>query len=136
MADSVTLFAPALRAGFHDRENFVTEIEEQGRCHHSYALAAPGLPCGPALIRKRLTWPSSTNTGGHTHRWHRDAPQYDVVAGISLLSNCIGSKLVWRGAQIATHRAPRCRGFLLASFKLHDRPVPPPSTASRLSDSA
>jgi hypothetical protein len=29
MADSVTLFDPALPAGFHYRESFVTEIEEQ-----------------------------------------------------------------------------------------------------------
>jgi len=49
MADLVTLFAPALRAGFHDRENLVTEIEEQallGAIADSGAVALPSCDCG------------------------------------------------------------------------------------------
>jgi len=126
MADSVTLFDPPLPAGFHYRENFVTEIEEQALLGaiaditfsdfemrgvvarrrvaffgESYDRTVAG-PL-PAFLRpcraKIALWAGvdpeafamaliNEYRPGTPIGWHRDAPQYDLVAGISLLSTC------------------------------------------------
>jgi alkylated DNA repair dioxygenase AlkB len=57
--------------------------------------------------------------------WHRDAPQYDIVAGVSLLSDCRmrfrpyvspSASLPSPGRRIATHEAmlERCSAYLMA----------------------
>jgi len=124
--DSVTLFEPDLPAGFHYRENFLTDVEEQALLRavaditfsdfemrgvvarrrvaffgESYDRTAAGpLPAFLLPCRARIAlWAGVDSEAfamalineyrpGTPIGWHRDAPQYDVVAGISLLSTC------------------------------------------------
>lgn len=126
MPDSVTLFDHDLPAGFHYRENFVTEAEERALLGaiaditfadfemrgvvarrrvaffgESYDRTAAGpLPAFLYPCRAKIAlWAGVDSEAfamalineyrpGTPIGWHRDAPQYDVVAGISLLSTC------------------------------------------------
>jgi len=122
MADSVTLFDPALPAGFHYRENFVTEIEEQALLGAIADITFSDFEMRGVVARRRVAFFGQSYSRplpaflrpcrarialwagvdaeafamalineyrpGTPIGWHRDAPQYDVVAGISLLSTC------------------------------------------------
>lgn len=126
MPDSVPLFDHDLPAGFHYRENFVTEVEEQALLGaiaditfsdfemrgivarrrvaffgQSYDRTVAGpLPAFLRPCRASIALWAGVDSEAFTMAlineyrpgtpigWHRDAPQYDVVAGISLLSMC------------------------------------------------
>lgn len=126
MPDPVSLFEHDLPAGFHYRENFVTEIEEQALLGaiadimfsdfemrrvvarrrvaffgESYDRTVAGpLPAFLLPCRAKIALWAGVDAEafamalineyrpGTPIGWHRDAPQYDVVAGISLLSTC------------------------------------------------
>jgi alkylated DNA repair dioxygenase AlkB len=126
MPDAVTLFDDDLPAGFHYRENFVTEIEEQALLgaiaditfsdfemrgvvarrrvaffgeSYDRTVAGPLPACLLPCRAKIALWAGVDSEAfamalineyrpGTPIGWHRDASQYDVVAGISLLSTC------------------------------------------------
>jgi alkylated DNA repair dioxygenase AlkB len=126
MPEPVSLFDHDLPAGFHYRENFITEAEEQALLgaiagltfsdfemrgvvarrrvaffgeSYDQAVAGP-LPAFLFPCRARIArWAGvdaeafamaliNEYRPGTPVGWHRDAPQYDVVAGISLLGAC------------------------------------------------
>jgi alkylated DNA repair dioxygenase AlkB len=126
MAGSPGLFEHNLPRGFHYREHFITEADEQVLLEaiarvafsdfemrgvvarrrvaffgKSYDRMAAG-PLPEFLLPLRATiaqWAGvdaeafamaliNEYRPGSPIGWHRDAPQYDIVAGISLLSDC------------------------------------------------
>jgi alkylated DNA repair dioxygenase AlkB len=71
-----------------------------GRSYDAGAAATPPLPEFLMPLRARLAWWAQVEPDafamalineyapGAPIGWHRDAPQYDIVAGVSLLSSC------------------------------------------------
>ena len=126
MVASRTLFERDWPQGFHYRENFITDADEQVLLDaiadvafadfemrgviarrrvaffgQSYDRAAAGpLPAFLLPLRAKIAQWSGIDSDafamalinefrpGTPIGWHRDAPQYDIVAGISLLSAC------------------------------------------------
>jgi len=118
--------ARATPSGFHYREHFITEVEEQvlvDAISHiafsdfqmrgvvarrrvaffgqSYDRAAAGpVPAFLLPLRERIAQWAGVDAEafamalineyppGAPIGWHRDAPQYDIIAGVSLLSAC------------------------------------------------
>jgi alkylated DNA repair dioxygenase AlkB len=123
-----SLFGPALPAGFHYRDDFITRDEEEalveaiGRTDFSdfemhgvvarrrvaffgatYDASLDSVPTIPDFLlglRAAVAGWAGVNAEdfamalineyrpGAPIGWHRDAPQYDIVAGVSLLSSC------------------------------------------------
>ena len=115
-----------LPPGFHYREDFVSEVEEQARLEAIADITFSDFEMRGVVARRRVAFfGESVRSGGgraassilvslprqdcrvgwrdaeafamaliNEYRpgtpigWHRDSPQYDVVAGISLLSAC------------------------------------------------
>ena len=106
------LFGVDAPPGFRYRDDFITPAEESaladhispvaffGRSYDSAGAPVSPLPAFLMPLRERMAawaevgadafamalvneYPSGAPIG-----WHRDAPQYDVVAGVSLLSSC------------------------------------------------
>jgi alkylated DNA repair dioxygenase AlkB len=126
MAAPPRLFQPDLPAGFHYRENFITDADERDLLDaiagvafsefemrgvvarrrvaffgQSYDRAAAGpIPAFLLPLRGAIAqWAGVAADAfamalineyrpGSPIGWHRDAPQYDMVAGVSLLSAC------------------------------------------------
>jgi alkylated DNA repair dioxygenase AlkB len=126
MAGTPSLFEYDLPAGFHYRDNFITQVDERTLLDAIATVAfatfamrrvvarrrvaffgqsydrAPAGPLPPFLLplRAALAKWSGVDTEafamalineyrpGSPIGWHRDAPQYDIVAGVSLLSAC------------------------------------------------
>ena len=126
MLGSVTLFEHNLPTGFHYRDDFITEVEEQALLGTMADITFSDFEMRGVVARRRVAFFGAsydrTVAGplpaflfpcrakiarwagvdaeafamalineyrpGTPIGWHRDAPQYDVVAGISLLSAC------------------------------------------------
>ena len=126
MPDPVSLFEQDLPAGFHYRENFITEVEEHALLGAMAAITFSDFEMRGVVARRRVAffgesydrtmagplpaflfpyrariarWAGVDTEAfamalineyrpGTPIGWHRDAPQYDIVAGISLLSTC------------------------------------------------
>jgi alkylated DNA repair dioxygenase AlkB len=58
------------------------------RCRSFFCLCARRWRCGQAWMRAFAMALINEYRPGAPIGWHRDAPQYDIVAGISLLSAC------------------------------------------------
>ena len=145
MAGSPRLFEHDLPPGFHYRENFITEADEQvlldaiaGVAFSDFEMrgvvarrrvaffgqsydrmAAGPLPTFLLPLRARVAqWAGidaeafamaliNEYRPGSPIGWHRDAPQYDIVAGISLLSACRMKFRPYRPASSPVRRGRR-----------------------------
>jgi alkylated DNA repair dioxygenase AlkB len=88
-----------------------------GRSYDSERTATPPLPAFLLPLRNRVARWANVDPGafamalineyspGAPIGWHRDAPQYDIVAGVSLLSSCRMKfrPYVRSNAQTSTH---------------------------------
>jgi 2OG-Fe(II) oxygenase superfamily len=126
MFEPFTLFDHDLPAGFHYRDDFITEVEERALLGAMADITFSGFEMRGVVARRRVAFfgesydravagplpaflfPSRSRIArwagldaeafatalineyrpGTPIGWHRDAPQYDIVAGISLLSAC------------------------------------------------
>ena len=126
MAGPPRLFEPDLPAGFHYRENFITDADEHDLLDAIAGVAFSEFEMRGVVARRRVAFFGQsydrTAAGplpafllplrgtiaqwagvaaesfamalineyrpGSPIGWHRDAPQYDIVAGVSLLSAC------------------------------------------------
>jgi alkylated DNA repair dioxygenase AlkB len=86
-----------------------------GRSYDSTVVANPTLPAFLMPLRKAVAaWAGldaeafemalvNEYAPGAPIGWHRDAPQYDIVAGVSLLSSC---RMRFRPYHPPSHRSP------------------------------
>ena len=145
MTGSPSLFEDHLPPGFHYRENFITEPDEQvllgaiadvafsdfemrgavarrrvAFFGQSYDRVAAGrLPAFLLPLRAKIAqWAGVDSEAfamglineyrpGSPIGWHRDAPQYDIVAGISLLSACRMKFRPYRSPAPTAPKSPR-----------------------------
>jgi alkylated DNA repair dioxygenase AlkB len=126
MSGSPRLFESHLPQGFHYREAFITEADEQVLLDAIVGVTFADFEMSGAVARRRVAFFGQSYDRGPSEPlpafllplratvaqwagvdadafamalineyrpgapigWHRDAPQYDIVAGISLLSAC------------------------------------------------
>jgi alkylated DNA repair dioxygenase AlkB len=139
------LFERELPAGFHYRQEFVTEADEQVLLDAIAQIAFADFEMRGVVARRRVAFFGETydreSAGpipafllplrdriaqwaevdaakfsmalineyrpGTPIGWHRDAPQYDIVAGVSLLSTCRMTFRPYRSPSVAAARAER-----------------------------
>jgi 2-oxoglutarate-Fe(II)-dependent oxygenase superfamily protein len=126
MSGAQQLFGPSVPPGFHYRDRFIDELDEQTLLDALRGVAFSDFEMRGVIARRRVAFfgesydrgaaqpipafllPLRTKVAvwagleanafamalinkyppGAPIGWHRDAPQYEVVAGVSLLSDC------------------------------------------------
>ena len=126
VADSLDLFDHDLPPGFHYREDFISDADEQALLLEIANVTFSDFEMHGVVARRRVAffgqsydrasappipaflWPLRATIAqwaevdsdafamalineyrpGSPIGWHRDAPQYDIVTGVSLLSSC------------------------------------------------
>jgi hypothetical protein len=166
MAGSRRLFEFALPEGFHYREDFISSANEGALLEAIGQVAFREFEMRGVVARRRVAFFGESYDRtvaqplpdfllplrisfamalineyppGAPIGWHRDAPQYGVVAGVSLLSECqmkfrpyqapsspIGSPLLRRTASHAIVLAPRSAYLMTqASRNAYEHHIPP-----------